>query len=316
MVCTLHCKAPAAGGSQHGLSTGSRHWYLLHMKHGLLLFALAAASAVAGQMTPFTPAEEAIEKRMSKLRQVSDSERGPETKRIAQEIEKLPPSDGKVLVAYGLANLSTEGDFGRDTLQEVTNALAKAVRERPQPDEHGGPNGAYLELAQLARYENMKVNLGDEHYKAAVAIVSAMHADQMKVDFTLHDITGKSWTRSDLKGKVVLVNFWATWCPPCRKEMPDLQTFSKEFASQGLVILAISDEDAKVVNPFISKQGYTFPVLLDPGRKVNKSYHVQGIPNSFIYDRNGRLVAQAIDMRTRGQFLKLLARAGIHPITP
>jgi peroxiredoxin len=112
-----------------------------------------------------------------------------------------------------------------------------------------------------------------------------------------------------LQGKVVLVNFWATWCPPCRKEMPDLEALYRQFRKQGLVILAISDEDAGKVKPFIAEHGVSYPVLLDPSRKVNTLFQVMGIPKTFIYDRNGKLAAESIDMRTRNQFLGMLAQA-------
>jgi len=77
------------------------------------------------------------------------------------------------------------------------------------------------------------------------------------------------------------------------------------------VVLAISDEDASKVLPFIAQQKVTYPILLDPGRKVNELFQIQGIPKTFVYDRNGKLVAQSIDMRTRRQFLELLAQAGL-----
>jgi peroxiredoxin len=115
----------------------------------------------------------------------------------------------------------------------------------------------------------------------------------------------------ELKGKVVLVNFWATWCPPCRKEMPDLETLWQEFRGKGLVVLAISDEERGKVEPFIAEKKYSFPVLLDEGRKVGEMMKVEGIPKTFIYDREGRLAAQSIDMRTRTQFLRMLTAAGI-----
>ncbi len=93
--------------------------------------------------------------------------------------------------------------------------------------------------------------------------------------------------------------------------MPDLEALSKEFKDKGLVILAISDEDAATVNKYLAEHTYTYPILLDPGRKVNQLMGVNGIPKSFVYDRQGKLVAQAIDMRTRGQFLNMLHRAGL-----
>jgi peroxiredoxin len=93
--------------------------------------------------------------------------------------------------------------------------------------------------------------------------------------------------------------------------MPDLDALYKQFQKQGLVILAISDEDAGKVKPFITGKGITYTVLLDPGRKVNTLFNVMGIPKTFIYDRNGKLVAESIDMRTRKQFLEMLAQAGL-----
>jgi peroxiredoxin len=95
--------------------------------------------------------------------------------------------------------------------------------------------------------------------------------------------------------------------------MPDLDALYKQFAPQGLVILSISDEDLAKVGPFIAKSGYHPPVLLDPGSKVHKQFHVEGIPHTFVFDRDGKLASQSIDMRTRGQFLQMLAQAGIHP---
>ncbi len=122
---------------------------------------------------------------------------------------------------------------------------------------------------------------------------------------------GSTLKLSDLKGKVVMLNFWATWCPPCRKEMPDLETLYGRFGSKGLVVLGISDEEAAKVEPFIRERKVSFPVLLDPGRKLNEMFVVEGIPKSFVYDREGKLVAQSIDMRTQKQFLEMLGKAGL-----
>jgi len=123
---------------------------------------------------------------------------------------------------------------------------------------------------------------------------------------------GKSWTLRSLQGQVVLVNFWATWCPPCRKEMPDLEALYRRFKDQGLVILAISDEEAAKVKSYLAEKPVTYPILLDPGRKVNDLFLINGIPKSFVYDRKGKLVAQSIDMRTQKQFLEMLGLAGLH----
>jgi peroxiredoxin len=215
-------------------------------------------------------------------------------------------------LAVGLANLSTEGDFGHDTLQEVAATLSATLKEHPLPwDEKKGPAEPYLELASLVRYEHVEASLDDDEYRAAMARLEGDDRKREQADFSLKDLTGKAWKLSDLRGKVVVVNFWATWCPPCRKEMPDLQALYDRFATQNMVILGISDEEIEKVQPFIHEHGVTFPVLLDPGRKANEAFVVEGIPKTFIFDRNGNLVAQSIDMRTRGQFLAMLKRAGM-----
>jgi peroxiredoxin len=129
--------------------------------------------------------------------------------------------------------------------------------------------------------------------------------------FTAADLDGRSVSTANLRGKVVIVNFWATWCPPCRKEMPDLEAIYTQFSSQGFVILGISDDEPDKVRQFVQQHGVTYPVLLDPGSKVNKLLHIQGIPKTFIYDREGKIVAESIDMRTQKQFLEMLAVAGL-----
>jgi peroxiredoxin len=169
------------------------------------------------------------------------------------------------------------------------------------------------------RYEHVKVpvdlnNLdlnNDGQFRAAMAQLEADDRKREHPEFTLKDLSGKTWTFSELRGKVVLVNFWATWCPPCRKEMPDLETLYARFQSKGLVVLGISDEEAAKVEPLIHERKVSYPVLLDPGRKVNEMFVVEGIPKSFVYDREGKLVAQSIDMRTQKQFLEMLGKAGL-----
>jgi peroxiredoxin len=94
--------------------------------------------------------------------------------------------------------------------------------------------------------------------------------------------------------------------------MPDLEALYKRFQDQGFVILAISeDEETDKVKPFITERKISYPILLDPGQKVNSMFQVDGIPKSFVYNRDGKLVAQSIDMRTQRQFLEMLAQAGL-----
>ncbi len=277
----------------------------------LLAAALTVAIVFAQGGATQSDAELEISSKIGKLRSLDDVERAKVTKELALAIRNLPAGMRKVSLASSLTNLSTEGDFGKDTLQEVTTTLVQAVKEFPVAPIGGKPAPPYSQLAALAKYEQMKFTLDDPQYKTAVAELDATDKARAKVDFTLTDLAGKKHTLSSLKGKVVLVNFWATWCPPCRKEMPDMEILHKRFKDQGLVILAISDEERPTIEKFITANGYTFPILLDVEGKVGEAYKIDGIPKSFIYDRTGKIVAQSIDMRTQKQFLDLLAKAGL-----
>lgn len=294
-----------------------------------MLAAIAAFAPFVGQAqhkkeVVWSADEKPIADQIHGLRALPDDVRAGTTKDLALKIRNLPPTENKLRLAEGLAGLSTEGDFGHDALQEVATTLAETLRERPvhwvQPKADAGasatrqPASPYVELASLVRYEHVEALPFDNdegQFRAAMARLEADDHQREHTDFTLKDLSGKSWTFSELRGKVVLVNFWATWCPPCRKEMPDLETLYERFGAKGFVVLGISDEKAKEVKPFILEHKVSFPVLLDPGRKVNGMFVVEGIPKSFVYDREGKLVAQSIDMRTQKQFLEMLERAGL-----
>ncbi|HTJ87498.1 MAG TPA: TlpA disulfide reductase family protein [Terriglobales bacterium] len=267
---------------------------------------LISAAMAQKQEIAWSNAEKPIYDQLHDIRKVPDDKRGQVTKDLALKIRALPSSPNKLRLAVGLASRATEGDFGHENLQEVATTLAAAIKEQ-QPSSQD----PYLELASLVRYEHVDAFLDSTLYSAAMAKLEADDQSRQQADFTLTDLDGKAWNLKDLKGKVVLLNFWATWCPPCRKEMPDLEMLYRRFGAQGLIILGIDDEEAETVKPFIAQQGITYPVLLDPGRKVNTLFQIEGIPKTFVYDRDGKIVAQSIDMRTGKQFLEMLGSAGL-----
>ena len=269
--------------------------------------------------------EQPIADQIHGLRALPDDVRAATTKDLALQIRKLPATENKLRLAVNLAGLSTEGDFGHATLQEVAATLAETLRQHPlpwaKPDDSGAPANSparspaypYVELATLVRYEHVDASVDKDNgqFRAAMAQLEVDDRKRELPEFTLKDLSGKTWTFSRLRGRVVLVNFWATWCPPCRKEMPDLETLYQRFGPKGFVVLGISDEETAKVDPFIREHKVSFPVLLDPGRKVNEMFAVEGIPKSFVYDREGKLVSQSIDMRTQKQFLEMLSKAGL-----
>ena len=107
-------------------------------------------------------------------------------------------------------------------------------------------------------------------------------------DFHYQDTDGQSVSLSDLRGKPVLINFWAMWCSPCRVEMPYLQQVYTEWSGNGLVFLAINNGDsASQVGEFMQSQGLSFPVLLDTRGSITQSYNIVGLPTTFFIDKDG-----------------------------
>ncbi len=278
-----------------------------------VLLAICASATVSGQQ----PDARTIKKGIETLRQQTAEKRGPATRELAIEIRALPASRDKVILANSLAHLSTEGEDDADVIQQVATTLSEALNETPISSSTGKPTEPYYELAKLVRYEGATTSVTDPQFTQSMELLKAHDTDAEKVDFTLEgynlkQLGVKKVTLSDLRGKIVLVNFWATWCPPCRAEMPDLQVIYDHFKNQ-LVVLSITDEDAIKVASFLGQAGYKYPILLDPGRKVAGEFHVDGIPQSFVFSPDGKLVAHSEDMRTQRQLLTMLAKAGLKP---
>ena len=110
-------------------------------------------------------------------------------------------------------------------------------------------------------------------------------------DFKLKKVTGESIALNTLRGKIVLVNFWATWCEPCRAEMPSMEEIYRDFNRKDFEILAVSsDEDGLTsVKPFLDEFPFTFPILIDDSLLINDLYGVSSIPTSIVIDRSGMI---------------------------
>ncbi len=131
-------------------------------------------------------------------------------------------------------------------------------------------------------------------------------------DFELTELDGAAVRLSDLRGQVVALNFWATWCTPCRDEMPLLEAALERYGSKGLAILAIdADEPASLVADFRDELGLSLPLLLDPGGEVQQLYRVRGYPTTYFIDRDGIIQVQHMGILSEGQLERYLGSLGL-----
>lgn len=124
----------------------------------------------------------------------------------------------------------------------------------------------------------------------AIENVAAPQAGFAAPDFTLKTPTGKIYTLSDFHGQAVLVNLWATWCPPCRAEMPTIEKMYQEYKDQGFMVLAVDmtyQDDAFAIVPFTKEHGLTFPILIEETGEVASAYQMRSLPSSYFINRAG-----------------------------
>lgn len=129
-------------------------------------------------------------------------------------------------------------------------------------------------------------------------------------DFKLKDLNGKELSLSDLRGKKVFLNFWATWCPPCRNELPEIEKLYQETKNSDLVVVAVEiGEPLSTVKPFIDQNKYNFKVLLDSDQNVATEYGISAIPTSFFIDKKGSIVSKntgAMNIDQMKEYIKTL----------
>jgi len=129
--------------------------------------------------------------------------------------------------------------------------------------------------------------------------------------FALRDLDGKEVRLSDLHGKAVLLDFWATWCAPCRAVMPVVELLYREFNDKGLVVFGVNDENPEVIVKFLQKSRYTLPTLHDPDRQVYNRYEVGGIPTMVLIDKQGKIALFKVESGTYEELRDALRAQGI-----
>lgn len=160
--------------------------------------------------------------------------------------------------------------------------------------------GNYLEDVALAgvaagkRDEQRRIYLQNLRSQSRLQVIfkpqaiEGLRVGNVAPDFELDDLNGKPLRLNDLRGKAVILNFWATWCEPCRQEMPLLQKAFAQYAAEGLVIVGVDlGEEPAVVQNYVDQLGVDFPIALDRQEQVSRRYRVFGLPTSFFIDRQG-----------------------------
>ncbi len=129
-------------------------------------------------------------------------------------------------------------------------------------------------------------------------------------DFTLKDLDGNTVRLSDLQGKVVFINFWATWCPPCRAEMPEIEAVHQEYKDKGVVVIGVDmSEPESMVRQYIQEGGFSWIIALDSTGEVARDYQIVGIPTSFFLDKEGIIRAVNVGAMTKRAMEASLAEA-------
>lgn len=146
------------------------------------------------------------------------------------------------------------------------------------------------------------------NYRNNVSLASGTTAPGGKsaANFSWYDSQGKKVSLSSLKGKTVLINFWATWCGPCKEELPDIEAISKQYASKGLVVIGVSEDrgDSLVsdVSSFAQKHGLTYQIVIDNGNIANSYGNINAIPTSFLVNKDGKIVEKWVGLRGKSFF--------------
>ncbi len=209
--------------------------------------------------------------------QVSDAAVETEEKRILQVGNAEAPKLAAVLAQVGLSREGWRKELGRSIL--AGNYLEDVALATVAPGKREEQRRIYLQNLRAA--SRLQVLFKPQP-------IEGLRVGNVAPDFELIDLSGKPLRLRDLRGKAVILNFWATWCAPCRQEMPLLQQAFAQYAPEGLVIVGVDlGEEQTIVQNYVDQLGIDFPIVLDREEQVSRRYRVFGLPTSFFINRQG-----------------------------
>lgn len=205
----------------------------------------------------------------------------------------LAPAFRTALVAFALVVLAVT-PLAAGGRSEQTDDPAQRAPAPEADTAAANPADGETQSDAESRPDNPSATIPMDEATATTVTSMGMMPFEEKIpseDFTLDLLAGGETSLSEHTGKVVFLNFWATWCPPCREEMPSMQTLYDELGDEGLEILAVNVlEDAETARGFIEAEGFTYPVPLDTNGRVMMRYGVRAYPTTYLIDRDGNVL--------------------------
>ena len=224
--------------------------------------------------------------------EVELDERDPEEKRM--RTYWIDSQRNLVLKVVQLDKLSGEAANAVET--EITTTFRKADIDPPIPEGTFAfvPPEDAREVTAFRTSRSSGIEIGSE-----------------AADFRLKDLEGREIQLKSLRGNVVLLNFWATWCGPCRLEMPVIENLHQQFHGKGLRVFGVNDEEINTIREYVAEHEYSFPTLVDTDQQAMNLYRIRGIPTMVVIDREGKIVQYRLGLSRESDLRSWLKKAGI-----
>jgi peroxiredoxin/nitrite reductase/ring-hydroxylating ferredoxin subunit len=206
------------------------------------------------------------------------------------------------------------GEGRRETIQcpyhAWTYGLDGSLRRAPRSEREPGFDASAFSLLPISvdtwRASVLETRLIRESEEPALI-------DKPAPDFSASTLDGQNVSLAGFRGqKNVVVSFWASWCGPCRLEMPVIDKLSHQYHDQGLLVFGVNDEDRETIRDYIKENGYSFPTLVDEEQEASKLYQVRAIPTTVVIDREGNISSYEIGLSSETKLRAMLERLGIH----